>query len=166
MNIDSSPSAQGKINKTAPFILFGAFLSTCFFYAAIIASGLLDELISTESSTDGAREIPLPLPIFIAGLSFFNITAALVIGFVIRPLEKTTALALYRTTLQKLILQCACFEAIAIYGFVGHILGMESIPSLLVVGFALLCFVTLIPGLRNQMDRLSLFISQSEGREV
>ncbi len=151
---NSTPATGSEnINQTLPYILYGAFISTCFLYAALIASGLLQGVMAGDPI-----EFPLPLPVLIGALSLVNISAALTLGQFLRPPDSSSALELYRGILRKLILQCACLEAIAIYGLVAHILGLEPVPSIVVVGFALVCLATLMPGLRNQMDRLGTLL--------
>jgi hypothetical protein len=161
MNSDSNSSpGYTRINRTLPYILYGAFVSACFFYAALIASGML------RGSGEGiAIAPPVPLPVLIAGLSLFNISAALMLGQVIRPPDSPSPHEFFRFIALKLILQCALFEAIAIYGLIAHLFGMAPVPSLIVVGFGLLCLLTLMPGLQNQMDRLQTLKRQSEFSE-
>lgn len=155
-------SAQLRINPAVPYILYGAFVFACFVYGGLIASGLLDAAVSP-------LELPVPLFLIFGALALSHIPLALVMGRTV-PLERETdALALFRAIIRKLIFQCAFFEAIAIYGLVGYILGMDSMIALIFVGFGLLCLVALIPGLQSQMDRLRTVMrdgqaSQAESR--
>lgn len=159
MNADSSPTSGAgnpRINPAVPYILYGAFVFSCFIYGGLIASGLLREAVGPV-----ALELPVPLFVIFGFLSLAHIPLALVMGRSIALNALTDPIELFRGIIRKLVLQCAFFEAIAIYGLVGYILGMDAIASLFFVGFGLACLVGLMPALQAEMERLKRLIRES-----
>lgn len=158
MNPDAPPaSGNRRINPAVPYILYGAFVSSCFIYGGLIASGLLREAAGNVS-----LDLPVPLFVIFGFLSLSHIPLALAIGRTIPLGGLSDPMELFRGIVRKLVVQCAFFEAIAIYGLVGYILGMDSIAALFFVGFGLACLVGLMPALQAEMDRLKKLVRESQ----
>jgi len=157
MKPDGSPvSGNLRINPGVPYILYGAFVFSCIIYGGLIASGLLREAVGSIT-----LDLPVPLFVIFGFISLSHIPLALVIGRTLPLGGLNDPLELFRGIIRKLVVQCAFFEAIAIYGLVGYILGMESIASLFFVGFGLACLVGLMPALQAEMDRLKRLMRDS-----
>lgn len=129
------------------FVIFGAFVMATFIYAVIIVMGLLE-------SEGESLIFSLPAWILLGALSLWSVAISVFMGARLKPkIENTPAEHLIQLQ-TRMIIQCAAFESIAIYGLVFQIFGVSKSVGLLACGAAFAGLISLLPGLRDSLDTI------------
>lgn len=156
-SIPASPDAALRSRAMVPYIIHAAFIGACFIYAFLIVSGLL-----TPSEEAAPGSLPLPPALLFAILAVMTALPIAFLGARLDPGNETDPAAFLNRLQLRIIVQGAGCEAIAIYGFVGHILGMGKMPALAFVGAGLLGLVLLMPTLQSRMDRFRQLLRERQ----
>ncbi len=99
-------------------------------------------------------------------LSLMSVPLAIggiITGFVMRPRTENLPDALIRWIRQRMIVQAAFFEAVAIMGLVGRILGRDKTVSLVYCAVGLVLLLSLLPGLVMNMEKHRKLEAETKG---
>jgi F0F1-type ATP synthase membrane subunit c/vacuolar-type H+-ATPase subunit K len=135
------------------YIIFAAFVHATFIYAVIAVLGL----VSIEPPT-----LPVPLWIPVALLSILTLPSAFVVGGALNPSRENDPDRFLSRVQQRLIVQAAIFEAIAIYGLVGSFFGLSPVIALAIIAASTFLILALLPGLVQNVDRLRRMLVDSQ----
>lgn len=127
------------------FVIFGAFVMATFIYAALIVMGMM-------TGGGEAPEFPVPPWILLGALSLTSIAICFVTGAAMKPKEESGPVAYLNQVQQRMIVQAAACESIAIYGLVFQIFGLSRLIGLIACAASFVALIALLPGLRDSVE--------------
>jgi hypothetical protein len=153
------PTLSPKPNVALPLIIYVAFLSACLIYAVV--------LFVLEKEGLLAEEWPFPVsPVLVSGLlTILDIALGIWLGNRKKPDPNSGGESYLMSLQQRVIIQSACYEAIAVFGLVAAMLGAGSTVGYVAIGIGFLVLLTLLPGIRSGLDRYYQLVKDGAGPE-